>query len=299
MLGAGLLLLATRGDGDSIGPAARGDGAGAVAPRPTSNRFDSVRAFALLREQVRVYGPRPAGSPALHRLSRRLRPLLPRGHYEAVRGHPGLRNVVGSIAGRAPAIVIGAHYDVEARPVGFVGANDGAAGTAAVVSLARAFAGTHRPRGARELRFVLFDGEEEPAGCQPFIACGLRGSTAYAARHADEVRSLVLLDYIAQARGLRFRREAGSNPALWQRLRSAARAVGVGGLFPAGALAGQVLDDHTPFTQRGIPAIDVIDFDYPVRDTLADDLDQVSRRSLDAVGEAVYRLVDRLRRPAG
>ena len=42
-------------------------------------------------------------------------------------------------------------------------------------------------------------------------------------------------------------------------------------------------------------AIDLIDFDYPQRDSLADNLGAVSQRSLDAVGEAVHRLVTRLR----
>jgi Zn-dependent M28 family amino/carboxypeptidase len=145
------------------------------------------------------------------------------------------------------------------------------------------------------VRFVLFDGEEEPAGCQPFLSCGLRGSKAYAARHAREVRSLVLLDYIAEKRGLSFPREDGSDPALWQRARAAASAVGAGALFPD-TVSGGILDDHTPFTDRGIPAIDLIDFDYPPRDTLADNLDKVSARSLDAVGETVLRLVATLRR---
>jgi hypothetical protein len=61
-------------------------------------------------------------------------------------------------------------------------------------------------------------------------------------------------------------------------------------------MSGQILDDHTPFTQRGVAAIDLIDFDYPWRDTLADTVDKVSPRSLDAVGEAVLRLVSTLRR---
>jgi hypothetical protein len=145
------------------------------------------------------------------------------------------------------------------------------------------------------VRFVLFDGEEEPAGCQPFLACGIRGSSAYAKRHASEVSSLVLLDYIAEKRGLSFPRESGSNIDMWEQLRAAAMGVGVGALFPS-KVSGQILDDHTPFTQRGIPAIDVIDFDYPPRDTLADKLDKVSARSLDAVGEAVVQLVGTLRR---
>jgi len=265
-----------------------------LAPRATVNRFNGRGAFALLREQVQDYGWRPAGSEALRRLAVRLRALMPRGRLEDVPGHPGLRNVVGSVPGRMPAIVVGAHYDVEAEPEGFVGANDGAAGTAAVVTLARAFARAPRPRNARALRFVLFDGEEQPAGCEPFIECGIRGSTAYAERHAAQTRALVLLDYIAERQGLRFTREAGSDRALWAQLRSAATAVGVGSLFSAES-SGQVIDDHTPFTQRGVRAIDIIDFDYPQRDSLADNLDAVSERSLDAVGEAVHRLVAGLR----
>jgi glutaminyl-peptide cyclotransferase len=267
----------------------------ALAPRATVDRFDGTRAFALLREQVRRYGWRPAGSPALRRLAVRLRGMLPRGRLEPIAGHPGLRNVVGSIPGRNPAILVAAHYDVEATPEGFVGANDGAAGTAAVVWIARALKRAPRVRGQRAVRFALFDGEEEPAGCQPFLACGLRGSTAYAKRHGSSVHSMVLLDYVAEKRGLSFPREAGSDRELWQRLRAAARRVGVGALFPD-ATTGQILDDHTPFTQRGIPAIDIIDFDYPPRDTLADNLDKVSERSLDAVGEAVLELLRDLRR---
>ena len=273
---------------------------GSQAPRSTEtrvatvDRFNGPGAFTLLRAQVREYGWRPAGSDALRRLAVRLRRLLPNGRFEPIPGHAGLRNVVGTVPGRLPAIVVGAHYDVEASPEGFVGANDGAAGTAAVVTLARAFARAPRPRGARALRFVLFDGEEEPAGCTPFVACGLRGSTAYAQRHAGDVFGMILLDYIAEKHGLSFPREANSDLTLWSRLRRAARAIGLGALFPD-TTAGAILDDHTPFLARGVPAIDLIDFDYPQRDSLADDLDAVSERSLDAAGEVVHRLVTQLR----
>jgi Zn-dependent M28 family amino/carboxypeptidase len=179
---------------------------------------------------------------------------------------------------------------------GHVGANDGAAGTAAVVEIARALRA--RPsRGAREVRFVLFDGEEEPRGSTDFLTDGLRGSKAYAARHADAIGELVLLDYVAEARGLRFPREEGSDPDLWARLRAAARRVGTLRLFPD-EVSGEILDDHWPFTQRGIPAIDLIDFDYPQRDSRRDDLSAVSERSLDAVGETVVELLLERRRAA-
>jgi glutaminyl-peptide cyclotransferase len=300
-----LVACALAGCGSDDGPAASPEAATPAtvsapaagrAQRDTGDRFSGPRAFALLREQVEDYGWRPAGSPALRRLAVRLRTLMPRGRFESVPGHPGLRNVVGSVPGRGPALVVGAHYDVEAAPEGFVGANDGAAGTAAVVTLARAFARAPRPRNARALRFVLFDGEEEPAGCEPFVECGLRGSKAYAARHAAETHALVLLDYIAEKKGLRFKREVGSNAALWAQLRRAARAVGAGALFPLEPSGQVIVDDHWPFLQRGVRAIDIIDFDYPQRDSLEDDLDAVSERSLDAVGEAVYALVATLQR---
>ena len=62
--------------------------------------------------------------------------------------------------GRDPSrtVVVGAHYDTKDLP-GFVGANDGAGGTALVVELARTF----EPRELRpSVVFILFDGEESP-----------------------------------------------------------------------------------------------------------------------------------------
>src|SRR5204863_8577513 len=123
------------------------------------NRVDDPRAFAELRAQVRM-GPRPAGSATSRRLAERLRRELPRGRFETVPG--GLRNVVGRIPGRPPAIVVGAHYDTKDIP-NFVGANDGAGGTAGVVELARDMERS-RGSGRHEIRFVLSDGEESPPG---------------------------------------------------------------------------------------------------------------------------------------
>jgi glutaminyl-peptide cyclotransferase len=249
------------------------------------NRFDGRRAFAELRRQVDI-GPRPAGSAASRRLAARLRRALPHGRYEAVPG--GLRNVVGRLPGRRPAVVVAAHYDTKAIP-GFVGANDGAGGTAAVVELARALRRAKRPWGAPELRFVLFDGEEATNDEADFYRSGLRGSKAYARRHRGEVRAVVLLDFVAD-KALRIPREAGSDPHLWARLRRAARRVGAGGAFPA-ATVGEVLDDHTPFARRGIPAVDLIDFDFPCWHKACDDLSAVSAHSLDLSGEAVLELL--------
>jgi glutaminyl-peptide cyclotransferase len=290
-LGAALIVVAVNGfpliggGGDhSTAPAT-----GAV-PEANANHFDAERAFALIRRQV-SYGQRPAGSPQLRRLADVLRRMLPNGRFERVTGHPGLRNIVGTLPGSAPAIVLGAHYDSEYHPQGFVGANDSAAGTAAVVELARDL----RRTSGREVRFVLFDGEEEGPGCpnSRFAQCALRGSRSYVAAHRDEVGQMVLLDYIAN-KGVRLPREGSSDKALWSRVRAAAHSVGVGAVFPPTTQV-RIYDDHTPFLRAGIPAVDLIDFSYRYADGLQDTIDKLSVTSLDAVGETVYALVSELR----
>jgi hypothetical protein len=251
-----------------------------AARKPTVNRFDSHAAWRLLKWQVRL-GPRPAGSPASRRLARRVKRLLPHGRYESVPG--GLRNVVGRVPGRSRRyVVVGAHYDTKDIP-GFVGANDGASGTAVVTELAR----TIRPRTLRKtVVFVLFDGEESPAGTpdSEFEQKGLRGSKV-AARRFHRARAMVLLDFVGDKR-LRIPRESFSNRRLWRKLRAAARRVGAGRAFPPRVQAG-VLDDHVPFVRRGVPSIDLVDFDFACFHRTCDDLGAVSERSLDLVGETV------------
>jgi glutaminyl-peptide cyclotransferase len=261
------------------------DGEAAEPARPRLDRFDSAAAWRLLVEQVEL-GPRPAGSEASRALGGRLRELLPRGRFQAV--SRGLRNVIGTVPGRERGyVVVGAHYDTKDIP-GFVGANDGAAGTAVVVELARTI---RRPR--HTIQFVLFDGEESPRGVSDaqFAAKGLRGSRV-AARRFRHARAMVLLDFVGDRR-LRIPREGYSDERLWARLRRAARRVGAGRTFPD-ATQGAIQDDHLPFLRAGVPSIDLIDFDFRCWHRACDDLSAVSERSLDAVGETVLELVRRL-----
>ena len=265
------LVLVAAGDGEDERPA-----------RLKVDRFDSAAAWRLVEYQVEL-GPRPAGSEPSMRLARRLRRLVPRGRFQEVPG--GLRNVIGTVRGREPGyVVLGAHYDTKDIP-GFVGANDGASGTAIATVLARTI---KRPR--HTIKFIFFDGEESPRGTPDdrFAEEGLRGSKV-AARRFRDARALVLLDFVGDKR-LRIPREDNSNPRLWEKLRAAARAVGAGATFPD-ATAGAVLDDHTPFQRVGVPAIDLIDFDFPCFHRTCDDLSAVSERSLDRVGETVLRML--------
>ena len=100
---------------------------------------------------------------------------------------------------------------------------------------------------------------------------------------------MILLDFVAD-RDLSLPREGFSNPALWRRLRAAARRVGTAAVFPSGTQP-SVIDDHYPFRLLGVPSIDLIDFDYPCWHRTCDNLSRVSKRSLDAVGETVYELL--------
>jgi glutaminyl-peptide cyclotransferase len=277
---AGAVALLTISDGD----------ARQAAPKARVDRFDGNRAWAELLRETNA-GPRPAGSPALRTLAQRLRRTLPRGRIEKL--GDGLQNVVGTLPGRRPAIVLAAHYDTKDTPAGFVGANDGAGGTALVLEAARVLRHT-KQADPRELRFVLFDGEESPRGCDDFLTCGIRGSRAYAKAHAGELKALVLADFVAN-RNLRLKRDQGSDAALWAQFRSAARRAGVGTIVSS-LEQGAVEDDHTPFMRAGVPAIDLIDFDFPQWHTLRDRPDVLSKRSLDAAGEAVVELIGTLRR---
>jgi hypothetical protein len=247
-----------------------------------TDRFDGAAAFELLREQVEL-GPRPAGSPQSLKLARRLRRIVPHGRFQKVPG--GLHNVIGTVRGREPGyLVVGAHYDTKDIP-GFVGANDGASGTAVVAQLARTI---RRPR--HTIHFIFFDGEEAPRGVpdRQFEKYGIRGAKVAAPRFA-EARAMVLLDFVGD-RDLSIPREGNSDPALWRKLRAAARRVGAGRVFPASNF-GEVSDDHIPFIRAGVPSIDLIDFDFPCWHQTCDDLSAVSEKSVDAVGETIYELL--------
>jgi peptidase M28-like protein len=253
-----------------------------------THRFDAHGAMKWVRIQL-GYGPRPAGSPASRALGDRLHSALPHSAFQPVPG--GLRNLIDVVPGRdrTDVVVVGAHYDTKDIP-GFLGANDGAAGTAAVVELARHL----QPRRLRPtIVFALFDGEETPDDTpdSEFEQKGLRGSKV-AAKAYKHARAMILLDFIA-LKDVRIPREESSDPFLWSELRRSARRVGVKSAFPAG-LGPDILDDHTPFEQLGVPSIDLIDFHYPCFHLLCDDLSQVSEKSLNEVGETVRDLLPRL-----
>jgi Zn-dependent M28 family amino/carboxypeptidase len=289
------------------------DGDGAPA-----GRFDADRAFADLRAQVEI-GRRPAGSAASRRTARLIADRLRDAGVDGVRIQRPHLNVVGAIPGREPgAVVVGAHHDTkdDVGP-GFAGANDGASGVAVVLELARSL--PERVDGA-SIHLVLFDAEEA-RGDRPFDRDGTRGSRQYVALARaggrqgspplEEIRAMVLFDLVGDC-DLQIPREAYSDARLYRLFVEEARDVD-GDAAPLGGDAapfegetGSILDDHIPFVEAGIPAVDLIDFTFGPGSspgafwhTPEDTLDKVCPESLDAVGEAAVRTLPRITRPRG
>ena len=184
---------------------------GRPARRPRARRWTAstpAAAWALLREQVEL-GPRPAGSPA----SRSSRPGCAAAAARPLRGGAGRPAQRGRhVRGREPGyVVVGAHYDTKDIP-GFVGANDGASGTAVVVQLARTI---KRPR--HTIDFIFFDGEESPRGT-PDRLFEQRGPARLQGRGAALPRraAMILLDFVGDKR-LSIPREDSSTRGLWSR----------------------------------------------------------------------------------
>jgi Zn-dependent M28 family amino/carboxypeptidase len=279
-----------------------GSGTSAQTPKPeaaprtaTPLTFDSSKAWEHLRRQVAI-GPRPAGSAALAETRRYLLDQLKGMGIAATEqafdadtplGTVRMVNVVATIPGlRRDRIALGSHYDTKLfREFRFVGANDGASSTAVLLELGRALKGRPNPF---TIELLFFDGEEAVIEWQG--TDNTYGSRHYvqAAQKAGTLaglRAFVLLDMIGD-RHLNIRREESSTSWLTDLIWAAARRLGHGTAFSSKSfsIGG---DDHYPFLAAGVPAVDVIDFDYPAWHTAGDTLDAVSARSLQITGEVV------------
>ena len=94
----------------------------------------------------------------------------------------------------------------------------------------------------------------------------------------------ILLDMIGDS-DLELSKEFNSTlaaPDLWQRMVRLCDKLSI----PVSDQDISVLDDHIPLIRRGIPSIDLIDFDYPPWHTISDTPDKCSAESLEKNREA-------------
>lgn len=263
----------------------------ASRPEAGSISFDGQRAYADVETQVAL-GPRIPGSPGHDRIVGWMQSELESAGWTVevqesqAMGHP-IRNVVAKKGEASPQIILGAHYDTRmyadndgdpanhTKPV--PGGNDGASGVAVLLELARTL-----PRETPPTWLVFFDAEDNGRidGWDWIL-----GSREFVKNNPVQPRAVIIVDMIGDA-DLNIYREVNSDVQLTGEIWNMAREIGYPHIF-IDEYRHDMLDDHTPFLEAGIPAIDIIDFDYPYWHTLEDTPDKVSADSLQAVGDTL------------
>jgi glutaminyl-peptide cyclotransferase len=267
-------------------------------------------------EEVRRFvelGPRDSGTPgaekAANYLFERLKEIGVEAEIQEFReaspkGEVTFRNVLGRIpGGDGPIVLLGSHYDTKVGIEPFEGANDSGSSTGLLLELARMLV-RHAPAGV-DIRFAFFDGEEAMVEYGP--EDGFHGSEYLAKTMAAEgrltnVAAMILLDMVGD-RDLTVTIPRNSTPWLTTLAFEAARAEGTRRHF---ALSPYTIgDDHEAFFKRGVPAIDLIDFEFgsaPGKNdywhTPQDTLDKLSAESLEIVGRVAARMVAEVARKA-
>ena len=252
------------------------DGAAAARPRPRvpSGHVDALRPPRRLRlgEAPGGLGPRPAGSAPRSELAERLRRALPGGRFQAVPGGPAQRRRRRARARPKRIVVVGAHYDTKDMP-GFVGANDGAGGTAVMVQLAR----TLKPRtlradaGVHRLRRRGGPRRRPGRRTSPQRACA---AARWRAKRYKNAAAMVLLDFVGQRNLPLLRRGQLRLGPVGQGAHGRRAKAGVGRVFPPTSRAASRTTTRRSCAQ-GVPAMDLIDFDYPCFHRTCDDLAQI------------------------
>jgi Zn-dependent M28 family amino/carboxypeptidase len=276
----------------------------ACAPAP--KLFDGAHAFDTYLVAQMNLGARPAGSAANRATGDYIRAQLqePKWKVETQefvhRGIP-VRNIIGKAAeGRGALIILGAHYDTRPRadqdkqnpnaPV--PGANDGASGVAVLLELARVL---DVSKLKNEVWLAFFDAEDNgglnscallPSPSCERVPWNWSVGAEYVAEHLPrKPDAVIVVDMIGDA-DQNIYYEQNSNKELQEQLWGIAARLGYTRQFIP-EYKHSLSDDHTPFLQRGLRAVDIIDFDYPYWHTVEDTTDKVSAASLERVGRVL------------
>jgi glutaminyl-peptide cyclotransferase len=276
---------------------------------PEAHAFDGKRAYDWVARQV-AFGPRAPGTTAhdscfaaLVAALRLNAPIVETDtfHYESPDLGKSVRlmNVLARFRPDQPRrVLLAAHWDTRPwadrdpdpnlrdRPI--LGANDGGSGVAVLLELAERL---KRRAPAIGVDLALFDGED--LGTEKNPDGYFRGSKRYLEWRAGEPPPLfvIVIDMVGR-KDAAFYWEGNSYDGasnivllLWTR----AKDLGLR-QFRSGVKY-TIADDHVPFLSAGIPAIDVIDFDFPEWHTHKDDLSIIDPATLEAVGRVLQSLV--------
>jgi glutaminyl-peptide cyclotransferase len=274
----------------------------AAQPSKASSGFSGTRALADVRRLVAI-GPRVAGTPGAAKardyITEQLKAAglaVQEQAFDAStpQGSVHMINLLAVIPGIPPPeapsqvpvqrLIVAGHYDTKLfKEFTFVGANDGGSSAALLIELGRAL----KPRTLpMDVELLFLDGEEAVVEWQG--SDHTYGSRYYvqAAKKAGTLKTigaLVLVDMIGD-KDLRIMKEANSTPWLTESVWSAASRLG------RHEFVGEtttIEDDHLEFLEAGVPAVDIIDLDYPAWHRADDTLDKLSAASLQSVGDVV------------
>lgn len=267
--------------------------------------FDGARAFTYLEKQV-AFGPRVPGTEA-HEKTRDWLTKQLRIHTS----HVALQHFTGSIGGndfemtniiatfypdKTDRILLGAHWDcrpfadrdpdAKNHSIPVPGANDSASGVAVLLEIAGIITDREPPSG---IDIVFFDGED--GGEYGNNDSWILGSQYFAKNMqlSYRPRYAILLDMIGD-KDLSLTRDyysMESAPALWARIEKLCKTIGIA-ISPE---TKGIIDDHIPLIKRGIPSVDLIDFDYPSWHTVSDTPDKCSAQSLGKIGALVLTVI--------
>lgn len=274
-------------------------------------RFDADRAYELLVQQTDL-GARVPGTEA-HKQAiqffesylkeRAQLVILDKFSYSDSTENldlPDCANVFARFYPDLPErILLGAHFDSRpfadkdpdpanhTQPV--MGANDGASGVAVLLEMANILKQKQPKLG---VDIVLFDLEDWGSSEKPDLFC--QGSKNFARRLTPtDYKYAIIIDMIGDRdqqifkEGYSVHRSGAVVDEVWD----LAEELGIR-TFHRGVKY-TVMDDHLPIQEKGIPAIDIIDFDYPSWHTIEDTPDKCSPQSLANVGKILVALLYR------
>jgi Zn-dependent M28 family amino/carboxypeptidase len=260
--------------------------------RPRPQAFDAERAYQHV-VNLSDFGPRTPGSEAHEKAIDYFRSELQKYNWQVevqiveVNGHT-LKNVIARRSDMPPQIILGAHYDSrlmadkdpdpqkQKEPV--PGANDGASGTAVLLELGRVL-----PSNSVPIWLVFFDGEDQ--GHIPGWVEWSLGARGFVTELSLKPRAVVIVDMVGDT-NLNIYKEKQSNIRLTNEIWDVAKSLGFGEYF-RDETKYTITDDHVPFLQANIPAVDIIDIEYRFWHTSYDTPANVSAQSLGVVGSTL------------
>lgn len=272
-------------------------------PAETTGGFDGARAYKHV-EQLVAIGPHSAGSEGIRRAQEYIIGQLKSYgcaveeqdfHASTPVGDVAMKNIVAKAPSANPNVIIFAsHYDTK-RMDNFVGANDGGSSTGVLLELARLVCAR---KNAGTIWLVFLDGEEafRPQWADPDHTYGSKELAARLALSGElrRVKAMILVDMVGPTNPI-YRREANSTGWLKDLIWSTATRLGYGNVFINDA--NSIEDDHDPFLQRGVPAVDIIDFESTVLEywhTPQDTLDKIDARTLAITGHVLIESLPEL-----